>query len=995
MASNPVEVQSDLAKKQDEFTNERFGTSIVARVPVGAQGAAPKPPLGGPPDLSAKKGAAAPPPPPGGNPADLAAKKGGAVPPPPGGDAASSGVKATGGPTLPPGGLPGGRAGAAAAQKAATPPKPKSGAGRAVALRVQAELERNLAERGNDRATLKKPLAAGQAEALKKVERGPELVTALEAFQALDASKKNGSDALARLGTLVAESDRWLAAAAQVDPKPQALIDAVTTACEAARREQKKLTEIRGAVTKLATPEPDFERTGVWNKTGGVRIKSMGHFDAKHPGPSDAGSRERLLDTKRQVEKFNALLDDEVSRSDAFAELLLASMNDGDGKSFDMVIGKGAAGAWDDFNTLGVDVDDLDCLPKDPVAVGGTKGGVTKGEIMAHVFEERMYGFKGTESAAYDEAHRLCLSPGSFQNRHRREIGIPADSILYDNCKHSHTKSGCSCFEALDTQGSKTIVHDIPGDLKHNKTLAETQQTDANVPGAEHTEVIRAFDSEAATLDAIIRKAVAVAKKGLFESKSPWNWTNAEAQDLLHFITIACHHDEGQIDGRKADLQKEFDAYRKAVDNKAALRPELEAEKVKADEQRRKGDTPAELALNERREARPPAVNVGSAADGSTNCAMCTLGAILNLTSEQAALKGQQLSGGTKPDPKMQSEKLFYNAFLGIDDNTEDSEAKRLPLLEAKLGKDYIDEVKARLAPGEQDWAHLQGEIMGDLQFEGLRLMLEDGIAERNTKSGVKYEVVQDGLPAEGKLYPWAAMVTQMAQYPDGTQFQAFVRGPEMPGHWIYADKVKGKVLFEDYQKNVEVKVQVTQAVPTPKDYDDAKKNFHDPWKAAYQAVIGDEPPEDPKDYEDAKTRFEEQWRSAYEAVMNAKPPADPTAGPAPDDAQQQAILMSVSKAIEPKEMQRGRIHNTVVNGLKKNAPKTEESYRVPNSAYVADAGNSPRHPQSDKPEVFKEGMFFAVLPQGAAKPPAKDASDMEGSMAKVRGKLKAASGRA
>ena len=58
--------------------------------------------------------------------------------------------------------------------------------------------------------------------------------------------------------------------------------------------------------------------------------------------------------------------------------------------------------------------------------------------------------------------------------------------------------------------------------------------------------------------------------------------------------------------------------------------------------------------------------------------------------------------------------------------------------------------------------------------------------------------------------------------------------------------------------------------------------------------------------------------------------------------------------------------------------PGPGKTFTTPNSAYVGGEDNAPRHPQTDKKDVFEEGMFLAIVPKGADKPKPKDTTVME-----------------
>jgi hypothetical protein len=780
-----------------------------------------------------------------------------------------------------------------------------------------------------------KPLDSSAENEIKQLSSGAAMLKSLAAYNANLPDKKNSAAALTAIKDTIFKCGQWLDQANKTPKRPPLLIAKVESIKKAAEQERANLERIRETVRTLSTPAPDFDRTGVWNTKGGLRVSDT--LKMGNP-PPDANTPERRADTKRQIQKFMGIMGKEVERSDAFADLVVQCMEGG--TPIPMYLGKNSVGFYDDYGTLGVDVDDLDSLPDNPRDVqtrnGQIKAGVTKGEIMAHVLEERMYGYGGAVRLDYNEAHRRCLKPGSFQNRYRRELNIPSDSILYDNCKHAHTSEGCACFEALDSKGIKTTVHDIPTDIKAGKAL----NTPGTAPPAETlTKVVEVFQGEQDTYDEIITKAILQRKQAMYgqvkERRSnrkadTFGWDKAETADLLHFVTLAEGGDDNKVNTRKAAIKNQLDDYQRQLEAGGAsfdtvLPPDLESEKLAADRLRSRGSSSDETALANLRQNRPKVVNAGSKADGSTNCSMCTLGAILNLSSEDAAKSVQtKMFKATKVDPAMQSEKLFLNSFLSVDDNT--SPDKRKEALEKKLPLTYLEEVTTRyhLDKSAPDyWEKLERQIQGDFQFEGLRVMLEQGVEERNLNSPVKYEVLQDGLPDEeadgGKMYAWPELVQRMTAYPDGTQFQVFVCGELQ--HWIYADKVSGKVIFEDYQKNVEVTKEKTAAVALPNNETDAETN----------------------------PVFADKWKETVDEYKTAQ---------------------SIDPSTALTTMQKGKVFTELKKKLRSGAATVRETYEVPNSAYVASDTNKPRHPQKDeKKNAFEKGMFFAIVPKAAAKP--------------------------
>jgi len=132
-----------------------------------------------------------------------------------------------------------------------------------------------------------------------------------------------------------------------------------------------------------------------------------------------------------------ALLRFEVSRSEVYRTLLKQIFNSS--VVINIFLGKNSAAFVDSADQWTFDFDDLLSLPIDPVTVrihdhhrehnpklcstsGELKCGVTQGELLLHILEERYY--MGRAGRGYTEAHLRCLSPGSYQNQYRKELGL-------------------------------------------------------------------------------------------------------------------------------------------------------------------------------------------------------------------------------------------------------------------------------------------------------------------------------------------------------------------------------------------------------------------------------------------------------------------------------------------------------------------------------------------------------------------------------------------
>lgn len=131
------------------------------------------------------------------------------------------------------------------------------------------------------------------------------------------------------------------------------------------------------------------------------------------------------------------LLRFEVARSKVYRTVLQQIFNSN--SVINIFLGKNSAAFVDSADQWTLDFDDLLSLPIDPVTVhihdhhrahnptlcsapAELKCGVTQGELLLHILEERYY--MGRAGNKYTEAHLRCLSPGSYQNQYRKEQGL-------------------------------------------------------------------------------------------------------------------------------------------------------------------------------------------------------------------------------------------------------------------------------------------------------------------------------------------------------------------------------------------------------------------------------------------------------------------------------------------------------------------------------------------------------------------------------------------
>lgn len=794
---------------------------------------------------------------------------------------------------------------------------------------------------------------------LDKIEGGPELIVAIHAYQALGPEQKNGEETLSKvvevLGCIQKLNEDLQKTSGEGDEYTKTeLIQTIDILKKCANAEISQVAEIQQALRTLGTNDSHFEETGIWNSQGGLRIKSVMLMPkAKQTDfDLDCKSVERMEDSKRQILKFIESVRSAVTESDSFAVLVLECMREQEGQFFDMFFGKGAVGFYDSYESSGIDQDDLDRLAKIPKQIGSIKAGTTDKEVMAHVLEERLIA--RDQKCNYKMAHSLSLTEGSYQNRYRNDIGIPDASLAFTECIHEDTCAGCKDFVAMSALGYVTKLPHIPVELKEKQTLSVVQQVyqeleesiqqlglnpEATVEqryvGDEH--VVRKQ-----VLDDLIQEALLAVKKEICNpqslvGKSRFEWS--DYPDLLKFISMAENEDEQAIVVRAKQIKEEMDIYKDAVEQKIILPIDLELQKTEAQKlQETRGTTPPEEFLVRQRNKRQELViNSGSRNDDSTNCALCTMGAILDIPTTEASKKVQRtFSPEQEFDEGLQGEYLFLNTALGMT-TKEERKIDQLPA-------DYVKDVETRynltpptpIQPPFTQTAQAnyldqlnryENKILrlieGDFQFEGLRLMLEKGIEERNMQpDSVCYKVLQDGVPDKpeygGMMYQWPTLIERMSAFPNGTQFQVFLHGTL--DHWIYAEKVQGKIIFEDYQKNEAREISKTIKAPSLTD-------------------------------DELIAKYPDRWNEEISLFKSER-------GLAPE--------MPISSLIKSAALLKLRqIYE------KENSVIIRTEHLIPNSAYVASSKNKPHHPQHDEQaEAFQEGMYFAIVPKESSELP-------------------------
>lgn len=680
-------------------------------------------------------------------------------------------------------------------------------------LAVKAERQSTLAQAGD---TLEKK--ADGEPALN-------LVKALKGYRAaMDARPRDGKAITVALGSL--------SEACKKVPDSSAVAQDAASLLASANAEMADIESVKQAVTKLRQPAAGWKadaQEGVFtdaNTVKGFRIESG----------TGIGGKEALGKkgtAGRQAQQLVDLLEVESARSNVVATLLQDLVDNEHPVPLTMRLGENSAGFFDNPATMGVDMDDLVSMPAEPVKVKKADGsevaaGVTKSELLLHILEERLQMQRGQ---TYEQAHETCLSPNSYQNQFRRELGIDTDSVVFDCHEHAGCKDKSHSHKAADAHGgpAAALADFVPLDSGGvQMTIPNIRFRKDNDAGGTHSrpqqaEVTYVHDDGAfekcknqvwAMLLAALRKAVEGGQS--FTTQ----WSESPARSLLALLEKQYPHDE--LEAQKTAIEQavrtETDRYKKEWAAKRQVWKADTKEKTKAAReyvaQEPQEPLAGNTALKLLRELRPAAglndagelkENIRNSVysnQSEENCGCVTLGALFGEKSSEIAMRVLKKNGYNEGDVKqfaaVQDQSVFYRAKnrglkTGVGDPLPDGR---------KMPDDKSSEV-------------------GDEQFDGIRGLLKDLVAERNDPNGKmakelaqrsagkfkppKFKAVQDGVPDTpdkgGRMYPVDELKARMAKFPDGTQFQVFVRGAKMSGHWLYAEKYNGKLVMEDYQK--------------------------------------------------------------------------------------------------------------------------------------------------------------------------------------------------
>lgn len=176
---------------------------------------------------------------------------------------------------------------------------------------------------------------------------------------------------------------------------------------------------------------------------------------------------------EQQILKLKEYFSLEYERSRTFKELIDKIYHEYETTKENPIIfyvGKNSAGFIDSGVTWTFDVDDLQMLPEHY----SPETGITRGESIVHVLEERMYMKKPDNN--FNNAHFACLKKTSFQNRYREEMGGNGYSFIFniddreatelDYCLNGNRTKTCgnlvADFRSVSSAGAVTKLVGVP-----------------------------------------------------------------------------------------------------------------------------------------------------------------------------------------------------------------------------------------------------------------------------------------------------------------------------------------------------------------------------------------------------------------------------------------------------------------------------------------------------------------------------------------------------
>jgi len=191
------------------------------------------------------------------------------------------------------------------------------------------------------------------------------------------------------------------------------------------------------------------------------------------------------------------------------------------------------------------------------------------------------------------------------------------------------------------------------------------------------------------------------------------------------------------------------------------------------------------------------------AGEHTANCSMCTLAAIEGTTATHVVLRRQD-SLKLYLDPTMHGETMWIKTEQASQPTKPDRQ--KVAIGDPKYPSDvYRKNRESTLAQlnGMIEYLHYVAEKAG-----GTYLVVRQGFPDLQPDDRKLFGIgIGDPL---GEMYPTSdvskgTLLGLMNAYPSGTRFAVFLFGGGGIGsmHWIYAERYVGRIVFEDYQKNL------------------------------------------------------------------------------------------------------------------------------------------------------------------------------------------------
>ncbi len=211
---------------------------------------------------------------------------------------------------------------------------------------------------------------------------------------------------------------------------------------------------------------------GLGNAGSGLLIKDASVAEGSHIAAGQAGTAS--AQALQLLQRFAK----EIPRSRAMRATIIELVDDPDpAHAVNLFMGRGSAGFYDSYANMTFDIEHEGYLPEDPHTLDGEKVGVTKGELLMHVLEERLYMVR--QGLTYEEAHARCLAKDSRQNQYRLDRGETGFSTEFDCAAYNGTSAAPNAdtalktFIARDSKARAMYVEAI--DTKNRKAADESQ----------------------------------------------------------------------------------------------------------------------------------------------------------------------------------------------------------------------------------------------------------------------------------------------------------------------------------------------------------------------------------------------------------------------------------------------------------------------------------------------------------------------------------------